>query len=102
LNICEKTDTNRNIQFESGSIETLKRMVKKYGGYTLIPEMSIDDNDKKNTIPFKSPKPTREVSLVVHNNFAKENLLISIRKEILKIIPEEFTKNERFISVKWR
>lgn len=102
LNICEKTDTNRNIQFESGSIETLKRMVKKYGGYTLIPEMSIDEQDKENIVYFKHPKPTREVSLVVHTNFAKENLLINIRKEILKIIPEEFTKNERFISVKWR
>lgn len=102
LNICEHPAENRSIQFESGSIETLKKMVKKYGGYTLIPEMSIDESDKENIAYFKSPKPTREVSLAVHKNFAKENLLINIRKEILKIIPEEFAKNERFISVKWR
>ncbi len=102
LNICEKTDNNRTIQFESGSIETLKRMVKKYGGYTLIPEMSIDETDKENIAFFESPQPTREVSLVVHKDFAKEKLLINIRKEILKIIPDNFTKNERFISIKWR
>jgi LysR family hydrogen peroxide-inducible transcriptional activator len=102
LNICEHPNENRSIQFESGSIETLKRMVKKYGGYTLIPEMSIDETDKESIAFFKSPQPTREVSLAVHKDFAKENLLINIRKEILKIIPKAFTKNERFISIKWR
>lgn len=102
LNICEHPNENRSIQFESGSIETLKRMVKKYGGYTLVPEMSVDETDKGNVVYFESPQPTREISLVVHKDFAKENLLINIRKEILNIIPDEFTKNERFISIKWR
>lgn len=102
LNICEKSAVPRSIEFESGSIETLKNMVKKYGGFTLIPEMSINELDEGNINHFKEPKPTREVSLVVHSNFAKENLLDTIRKEILNIIPIEFAKNQRYIRVKWR
>lgn len=102
LNICEKGEEPKSIEFESGSIETLKNMVKKYGGYTLIPEMSINELDYDNINHFRDPKPSREVSLVVHNNFAKENLLDKIRAEILNIIPEDFSKNERFIRVKWR
>lgn len=102
LNICENREEARSIEFESGSIETLKNMVRKYGGYTLIPEMSINALDTVNIHHFREPKPTREVSLVVHSNFAKENLLDKIRKEVLAIIPEEFSKNQRFIRVKWR
>lgn len=105
LNICSKSNVvdERKITFESGSIETIKRMVEKNFGYTLIPELAYNENnDKKVTRRFSSPEPAREISLVTHNSFTKELLITHLRKAILKNIPNSFQKNERFITVKWR
>jgi LysR family hydrogen peroxide-inducible transcriptional activator len=102
LNICNSPKSKKNIEFQSGSIETLKRMVDNYGGFTLIPEMGLSELDGAKVIHFTEPKPIREVSIVVHKSFAKENLLQVLRKEILKIVPSNFKKNERFIKIKWR
>lgn len=102
LNICNAPKNKKNIEFQSGSIETLKRMVDNYGGFTLIPEMGLSDLDASKVIHFTEPKPIREVSLVVHKSFAKERLIEILRKEILNIVPSSFKKNERFMKVKWR
>jgi len=102
LNICNPLESEKTIHFQSGSIETLKKMVDNYGGFTLIPEMAITKNDLEHVVHFDMPKPIREVSLVVHKSFAKEGLIEALRKVILKVIPPNFEKNERFIKVKWR
>ncbi len=101
LNLCENTNNN-NIQFQSGSIEALKKMVDSYGGFTLVPEMAINEYDKGCNIHFTEPKPIREVSIVFHHSFAKEALIDALRLEILDKIPNEFVKNKRFIKIKWR
>jgi LysR family hydrogen peroxide-inducible transcriptional activator len=100
--LCKNYNNKSSIQFQSGSIETLKKMVDKYKGCTLIPEMSVSEYDGGNIAYFKAPKPIREVSLIVHKNFTKEALLEIIRKNILAVVPERFEKNERYIRVKWR
>lgn len=100
LNICKST--NKNISFKSGSIETLKKMVDNYGGFTLIPELAVHKSDKQNIIHFEDPKPIREVSIVVHKTFAKEGIIEALRHEILSILPNRFEKNERFFRVRWR
>ncbi|MEP2280042.1 LysR substrate-binding domain-containing protein [Maribacter sp.] len=102
LNICGQTNTDGNIQFQSGSIEALKKMVDNYGGYTLVPEMAINDNDLGQIRHFVTPKPIREVSLVSHHTFSKEVLIDALRQEILKNTPSNFVKNERFIKINWR
>jgi len=102
LKICSNTSHNKNIQFQSGSIEALKKMVDNYGGFTLVPEMAISKNDAGCIINFTDPKPIREVSITVHHSFSKLALIDALRKEILEKIPFEFDKNKRFIKVKWR
>ncbi|HAF77057.1 MAG TPA: hypothetical protein DCG42_07015, partial [Maribacter sp.] len=102
LNICGHTNTNGNIQFKSGSIEALKKMVDNYGGFTLVPEMAISTNDNGHVLHFQKPKPVREVSLVVQQTFSKEVLLDALRHEILDKTPKEFEKNQRFIKINWR
>jgi LysR family transcriptional regulator, hydrogen peroxide-inducible genes activator len=103
LNICNIPRTQKNISFKSGSIETLKLMVDNYGGYTLIPDMA-EPNTSSNAviIHFKNPKPVREVSIVVHKSFAKEGLIDCLRKEILKVIPPLYEKNNKYLRVEWR
>lgn len=102
LSICKSNEEGNQIQFKSGSIETLMKMVDEYGGFTLIPELVSLNTDQKKTRKFTLPQPIREVSIVVHKGFVKENLINALRKEILSVIPKSFEKNDRFIKVKWR
>ncbi|QXP78008.1 MULTISPECIES: LysR substrate-binding domain-containing protein [Winogradskyella] len=102
LNICSQSTNPQNIQFQSGSIEALKKMVDSYGGFTLVPEMAINKNDSGCNINFSEPKPIREVSLAVHHSFAKDSLIDAIRLEVLDKIPKGFVKNDRFIKINWR
>lgn len=104
LNICGKKEGRavERISFDSGSIETLKNMIKGHSGFTLVPELSVKPEDKALVRRFETPEPAREVSLVVHHTFTKELLLKHLRKSIQSSIPTEFKKNNRFVTVQWR
>ena len=104
LNICEKRNGSSNhFNYESGSIETLKNLVKHNMGYTLVPELSVIDEMADQRIKrFKSPEPVREVSLVVHKSFNKELILEKLRESLLKDIPKHFKKARQFKRIKWR
>ncbi|TRX60795.1 LysR family transcriptional regulator [Fulvivirga sp. M361] len=106
LNLCNKTadlSALERVSFESGSIETLKKMILNVSGYTLVPELAIDPKvDPENIRRFSAPEPVREVSLVVHHSFTKELLLSNLRKSIQRGIPQKFKKTNRFITIEWR
>jgi LysR family hydrogen peroxide-inducible transcriptional activator len=102
LNICDTPKNKKNIAFQSGSIETLKKMVDNYGGFTLIPEMAVNQQEKSKVIHFADPKPIREVSIVVRKSFSKDGLIEVLRKEILKVIPANFKRNEKFVKIRWQ
>lgn len=105
LNICNsnRSSPGGNVAYESGSIETLKNLVKWNMGYTLVPELAVTHElDNPMLKRFTHPEPVREVSLVVHNSFTKETLLKKLRDEILENIPEHFSQSKKFIQVKWR
>lgn len=103
LNICSALKKSKHpFEYESGSIESLKNMVRSLEGYTLIPELSISENDAEYIKPFSDPQPTREISLVVHNSFSKEALISKLHNSIIQSVPDHFTKNENYIRVKWR
>lgn len=101
-NLCASKDkrVNSQLNYQSGSFETLKAMVDNNYGYTLIPELAVNAKSK-NVKRFVSPEPVREVSLAVHNGFVKEMLLVKLREAILKAIPAHFRKNEKYIRVRW-
>ena len=92
-----------NISYESGSIETLRNLVKNHMGYTLVPELSvIDQMDDLRIKRFEKPEPTREISLAVHKGFNKEAVLESLRESIVKNIPDSFVKAKKFNRIRWR
>lgn len=104
LNICnERNAKSTNFTYESGSIETLKNLVKHNMGYTLVPELSVmDDLSDQRVKRFKDPQPVREVSLVVHNSFNKEAILEKLSESIKKDLPKHFEKAKKFNRIKWR
>lgn len=95
LNICElrkQNPVNRNFEYESGSIETLKRMVESYGGVTILPELSLTDlsaTQLQQVRQFHSPKPIREVSLVTLRHHLRRGPIEAMKSEILAVIPEK-------------
>jgi len=105
LNICDKREEEafENLTFESGSIETLKNMVKNNFGFTLIPELAIDHkNDQEYVRRFVEPQPVREVSLVVHASFTRDAVLEKLRQAIVDSLPDSVQKTGSFVRVKWR
>jgi len=68
INICSENQsfTTRRVRFESGSLETLKKMVESRFGYTILPELSIldmTDRQKKHIRKFEAPMPVREINI---------------------------------------
>lgn len=91
LKVCGLKKNQRQSLFESGNIETLRNMVMKTSGYTIIPEMSLEglpSNQKKLTREFNKPIPTREVSLVYGRSFYKEKIIEALEKSIVSNLPK--------------
>jgi LysR family hydrogen peroxide-inducible transcriptional activator len=89
LNICRFKEKNKsNLLFESGSLETIKNLIKNGGGLSIIPQMAAIDI-KKDVVPFKEPSPARQVGLVHSRSFLKERILDALESEILKSLPKE-------------
>lgn len=82
----------KNISFESGSLETLKRLVDHSEGYTLMPHLAVmnykDAETKKKIKPFIRPVPTREVSLVYRRRHLKEGILEGLKDSIIQSVPK--------------
>jgi len=100
LNICRSTKNNRlqSLTYNTGSVETLIRMVDVNDGATLLPELALADLSAKqlNKVRyFKSPEPVREISLVTHKNFIKKRMLNALKEEILAIIPKTMKNRKK-------
>lgn len=100
LSICRATKSNRpaGLTYNTGSVETLVRMVDINGGATLLPELALKELNSKqlNRIRhFKTPEPVREISLVIHKNFIKQRMLNALKEEILSIIPKSMKQHKK-------
>jgi len=100
LNICNKKKSNNLQPFEynTDSIETLKRMVDMNKGITLLPELSVLDfsvNQLDYVRYFRSPEPTREISIVTHRNFLKRKLISALEQEIMSVIPKRMQSKKQ-------
>lgn len=103
MNLCAARQDRKavsQLNYQSGSFETLKAIIDNDCGYTLIPELAVNTRSR-HVKRFIEPEPVREVSIVVHNSFVREMLLIKIREAILKAIPPGFRKIEKFVRVRW-
>ena len=108
LAVCKNkkksSEEKRNIKFESGSLETLKKMVDQENGFTLLPYLAAQDVAQTKKIKeFASPVPTREVSLihsVYYKRDALKNELIQIiQKNLPKEIPHTQNKNTQVVDL---
>lgn len=99
LKVCgdrRKKKTNTRAFFESGSLETLRKMVDQSGGYTLLPALAADDIDPARRLrqlrEFAAPVPTREVSLVYSRVYKRKATLDAIAKALQAGLPASYLK----------
>ncbi|MFN7013951.1 MAG: LysR substrate-binding domain-containing protein [Bacteroidia bacterium] len=100
LNLCElkKKSESTHFEYAAGSIETLIKLVNQENGITIIPELATLDmtaKQKKHLRAFKPPVPVREVSLVMHRFFHKENIVKAMSKEIKACVPDFMLQNTK-------
>ncbi|MEY4594244.1 MAG: hypothetical protein RIQ47_654 [Bacteroidota bacterium] len=102
INLCElkkKEDSGLTLEFETGSFETLIKMVDVNSGITILPELAANELTKKqqqNLRRFRSPAPSREISLVTFRHFVKEKLLTALQQCIVDSLPDDLkTKKDK-------
>ncbi|MFT7589957.1 MAG: LysR family hydrogen peroxide-inducible transcriptional activator [Limisphaerales bacterium] len=108
VNICKRGDKKqcgRPLRFESGSMETLRRIVDRQYGFTLLPELAVLELPPEQhgpVRPFAGQPPLREVSLVTHRSFLKQKLIEAFRAEVIESIPSNLLDKSRGTVVKWQ
>lgn len=107
FNICSEHGVNKNknrIHFESGSLESLRRMVEQQYGYTLLPKLATLDFTPEQellTKDFLDPKPAREVSIITNRKFMKRKVVESLKRNIIENIPKELRHQKKKKVIAW-
>jgi LysR family transcriptional regulator, hydrogen peroxide-inducible genes activator len=107
LNLCElRRRSDFHFKYETGNIETLKRMVDKSDGITVLPELAVmefSQSQMKRVKRLKEPSPAREVSLVTHRDHIKTKLIKIVKEEILNIVPKQMHKlqNKKVVEINY-
>ncbi len=106
INLCSyKPGLTKDAHFEyaSDSLETIKKMVEIEGGFTLLPELALSDDNSKTLIKrFETTTPLREVSFAYTRNYMKKKILTVLSKEIKNSVPGRMLKKERGTIAEWR
>lgn len=105
LKLCKKNNeklNKANITFESGNLETLKKLVEQDFGITLLPYLAMYDYDTRcaNGIvkEFVEPVPSRKVRLVYSREYLKQNIIKAFTESINNSLPDVLLeKNEKMI-----
>lgn len=89
FNFCTK-QVHQSSTYEAGSIDTLVKIVDINGGYTVIPELHVEllnEIQKNNLRDIVRPEATREISMIIRNDYVREGLMNAVADTIKKIIP---------------
>ncbi|HMT75374.1 MAG TPA: LysR substrate-binding domain-containing protein [Chitinophagaceae bacterium] len=107
LNLCEiRRVSDFHFKYQTGNIETLKRMVDKSDGITILPELAVmefSEEQLKLVKRLKQPSPAREVSLVTHRDHIKTKLIKTLKEEIINIVPAQMRKlnNKKVVEINY-
>lgn len=93
LELCQAAhNTPSRFYFESGSLDTLMRMVDCTSSMTIIPEMSLEfiPQARRNRVKSIAKSATsRRVALAVSRTYVKQSIVEALRKTILNCVNQE-------------
>lgn len=99
-NLCQlrrKASAEGQFAYQTGSLETLRRLVESNQGLTILPELATQDfTDEQMELVryFQAPAPVREVSLVTRKHYARQRVVQALAEEILAVVPAKMLKQE--------
>lgn len=98
LKICElRRKDELSVEYEAGSLETLKQLVDAQNGITILPELAtlyLTAAQTQKVKRFAAPEPVREVSLVTHRHLVKQRLVEALKTELLAHLPAGKVRRE--------
>lgn len=100
VNLCSlrhSASLKNTFNYESGSIETLIRIVNMEGGATVIPEwatLDLRQEDKRNVRTVHGGNSVREVSMIYTRNFAKAKLSEAFFDSLKASVPIQLRENK--------
>lgn len=104
LQLCKDHSLRKNklnLKFEGGNLETLKKLVEKDFGMTLLPYLATRDIKGSKQLEFirefKAPVPKREISLVYLRAHLKRHIISAFETEILQAVTESIV-SESLVS----
>lgn len=86
----EKTTSLQNTHYQSGSLETIRKIIDRNGGLTLLPELStlyMGERRLRLVRKIVHPVPSQMISLISPRGFEKQRITKVIKNEILKSMP---------------
>lgn len=101
----QRVQAEKPFRYESSNVETLRKMVDKNRGLTVLPELAtheFSEDQMEKVRYFEDPEPVREIGLVTNDHFVRLTLLQSLMDEILAIIPEKMRvqkKNRKVLRI---
>jgi LysR family hydrogen peroxide-inducible transcriptional activator len=108
INLCSfdiEQNSERRLNYESGSLETIKSLINHEGGWTIIPEMAWNSSEEaineSLVVPFEDPAPLREVSLVFSRYQFKQRLISLLKEDILSSLPKHILREPVGQVVEW-
>lgn len=97
LSALKGDECTRIARFESGNLETLKRLVERGNGMTLLPALAVTDlataAQRRLVIPFADPVPSREVALVRRRTQVRKHLVDAVVEIIQEVAGATLTPN---------
>jgi len=87
-----------NVEFEGGNLDTLRYLIRKSRGYTLVPALfvaTLSEAERREFVrELERPAPTREISLVYRRDQWKSDVLNSLHLSISRNLPPGLEKHD--------
>lgn len=93
IKLCadDQSVSTRQIELKSGNFDSILRLSKLGYGMTLLPYLTAADlpkEEQKQLKPLDHPIPTREISLVYHDNHFRKRMIEKIAEAVRESVPE--------------
>jgi LysR family hydrogen peroxide-inducible transcriptional activator len=92
LDLCsdqvQRLQADKPYHYESSNVDTLRKMVDKSKGLTILPELAtfeFTEDQMERIRYFEDPEPVREVSIVTNDYFVRLSLLQTIIDEKMRV-----------------
>lgn len=105
VKLCKETEKKNQaaIEFKSGNLETLKKLVEQNFGMTLLPWLALLEFDGSCSTAvikqFEDPVPSRKVRLVYGRKHLKQNIITAFRSAICNTIPNALKAADKKVVI---